>query len=153
MRIIKLNNQKIKEILKSKEAVVKEGRRLSAKIEEEARKIIDREAVVNGLKVNKGIYSGKYEELKKFFNFENQSAIETIIKGELSEDIAELDKLSGFINKYNGQVSRLIDKEKLEIGEFERPTKIELDKGQIIVEIEDVVEEYKKRYLEMKNKK
>lgn len=153
MRIIKLNNQKIKEILKSKEAVVKEGRRLSAKIEEEARKIIDREAGVNGLKVNKGIYSGKYEELKKFFNFENQSAIETIIKGELSEDIAELDKLSGFINKYNGQVSRLIDKEKLEIGEFERPTKIELDKGQIIVEIEDVVEEYKKRYLEMKNKK
>lgn len=153
MRIIKLNNQKIKEILKSKEAVVKEGRRLSAKIEEEARKIIDREAVVNRLKVNKGIYSGKYEELKKFFNFENQSAIETIIKGELSEDIAELDKLSGFINKYNGQVSRLIDKEKLEIGEFERPTKIELDKGQIIVEIEDVVEEYKKRYLEMKNKK
>jgi len=150
MRIIKLNNEKIKDILKEKEVKVIEGRKLSSKVEKGARKIIDREAVVNGLKVNNGVYSGKYEELKKFFNMDNQMAIEDIIKKELEEELAELDKLSGFINKYNGQVSRLVDKEKLELGEFERLTKIELDKGQIIIEVEDVIEEYKKRYLESK---
>jgi len=154
MRIIKLQNKKIKDILEKKAEIVKKGRTLSAKIEEEAKNIVDKELVVNGIKVDKKRNcSGKYDDFKKFFNQENQIAINENIREELKDEIEELDKLNGFVNKYNGEVSHLIQKEKIELGEFEVPNKIELVKGVIEVEIIDNLEEYKKRYKEIKAKK
>jgi hypothetical protein len=61
--------------------------------------------------------------------------------------------MNGFVNKYNGEVSRLLDKEKLDLGEFEVPHKIDLKGSDIEVEILDNLEEYKKRYKEIKAKK
>jgi hypothetical protein len=153
MRIIKLQNEKIKAILLKKKEVVEAGRKLSNKIEKEARNILNREMIINGIKIDKDICSGKYEEFEKFFSNENKSAINEIIKKELAKEIEELDKLSGFINKYNGEVSLLVDKERIDVGEFERLTNIELVKGVIEVNIEDAVEEYKKRYKEAMKKK
>lgn len=154
MRIIKLQNKKIKDLLEKKRDVVLKGRELSAKIEKEAEKIVDKELVVNGIKVDKKRNcSGKYEDFKKFFNQENQIAINENIQEELKDEIEELEKLNGFVNKYNGEVSRLLDKEKLDLGEFEVPHKIELKGNDIEVELLDNLEEYKKRYKEIKAKK
>ena len=154
MRIIKLQNKKIKDLLEKKRDVVLKGRELSAKIEKEAEKIVDKELVVNGIKVDKKRNcSGKYDDFKKFFNQENQIAINENIQEELKDEIEELEKLNGFVNKYNGEVSRLLDKEKLDLGEFEVPHKIELKGNDIEVEVLDNLEEYKKRYKEMKAKK
>jgi len=154
MRIIKLQNKKIKDILEKKAEIVKKGRTLSAKIEEEAKNIVDKELVVNGIKVDKKRNcSGKYDDFKKFFNQENQIAINENIQEELKDEIEELEKLNGFVNKYNGEVSRLLDKEKLDLGEFEVPHKIELKGNDIEVELLDNLEEYKKRYKEIKAKK
>ncbi len=153
MRIIKLQNKKIKDILEKKAEIVKKGRALSAKIEDEAKKIVDKELVVNGIKVDKKRNCfAKYEVLQKLFNQENQIAINENIREELKDEIEELDKLNGFVNKYNGKVSHLIEKEKLELGEFETPNKIELVNGTIEVEIIDNLEEYKERYREMMKK-
>jgi len=154
MRIIKLQNKKIKDLLEKKRDVVLKGRELSAKIEKEAEKIVDKELVVNGIKVDKKRNcSGKYDDFKKFFNQENQIAINENIQEELKDEIEELEKLNGFVNKYNGEVSRLLDKEKLDLGEFEVPHKIDLKGSDIEVEILDNLEEYKKRYKEIKAKK
>ena len=154
MRIIKLQNKKIKDLLEKKRDVVLKGRELSAKIEKEAEKIVDKELVVNGIKVDKKRNcSGKYDDFKKFFNQENQIAINENIQKELANELEELEKMNGFVNKYNGEVSRLLDKEKLELGEFEVPHKIELKGNDIEVEVLDNLEEYKKRYKEMKAKK
>jgi hypothetical protein len=154
MRIIKLQNKKIKDILEKKKEIVLKGRKLSAKIEKEAEKIVDKELVVNGIKVDKKRNcSGKYDDFKKFFNQENQIAINENIQEELKDEIEELEKLNGFVNKYNGEVSRLLDKEKLDLGEFEVPHKIELKGNDIEVELLDNLEEYKKRYKEIKAKK
>ena len=154
MRIIKLQNKKIKDILEKKAEIVKKGRALSAKIEKEAEKIVDKELVVNGIKVDKKRNcSGKYDDFKKFFNQENQIAINENIQKELANELEELEKMNGFVNKYNGEVSRLLDKEKLDLGEFEVPHKIELKGNDIEVEVLDNLEEYKKRYKEMKAKK
>lgn len=154
MRIIKLQNKKIKDILTKKKEVVLKGRELSAKIEEEAKKIVNKELVVNGIKIDKkNNCSGKYDDFKKFFNQENQIAINENIQKELANELEELEKMNGFVNKYNGEVSRLLDKEKLELGEFEVPHKIELKGNDIEVEVLDNLEEYKKRYKEIKVKK
>lgn len=154
MRIIKLQNKKIKDILLKKKEVVLKGRELSAEIEEEAKQIVNRELMVNGIKVDKkGNCSGKYEDFKKFFNQENQYAINQNIQKELTDELNELEKLNGFVNKYNGEVSRLLDKENIELGEFEVPHKIELNGNDIEVELLDNLEEYKKRYKEIKAKK
>ena len=154
MRIIKLQNKKIKDLLEKKRDVVLKGRELSAKIEKEAEKIVDKELVVNGIKVDKKRNcSGKYDDFKKFFNQENQIAINENIQKKLANELDELEKMNGFVNKYNGEVSRLLDKEKLDLGEFEVPHKIELKGSDIEVEILDNLEEYKKRYKEIKAKK
>lgn len=154
MRIIKLQNKKIKDILEKKRDVVLKGRELSAKIEKEAEKIVDKELVVNGIKVDKKRNcSGKYDDFKKFFNQENQIAINENIQKKLANELDELEKMNGFVNKYNGEVSRLLDKEKLDLGEFEVPHKIDLKGSDIEVEILDNLEEYKKRYKEIKAKK
>ena len=153
MRIIKLQNKKIKDLLEKKRDVVLKGRELSAKIEKEAEKIVDKELVVNGIKVDKKRNcSGKYDDFKKFFNQENQIAINENIQKELANELDELEKMNGFVNKYNGEVSRLLDKEKLDLGEFEVPHKIELKGNDIEVELLDNLEEYKKRYKEIKAK-
>jgi|BioPla2DNA2_1021312.scaffolds.fasta_scaffold19427_2 hypothetical protein len=154
MRIIKLQNKKIKDLLEKKRDVVLKGRELSAKIEKEAEKIVDKELVVNGIKVDKKRNcSGKYDDFKKFFNQENQIAINENIQKKLANELDELEKMNGFVNKYNGEVSRLLDKEKLDLGEFEVPHKIDLKGSDIEVEILDNLEEYKKRYKEIKAKK
>lgn len=154
MRIIKLQNKKIKDLLEKKRDVVLKGRELSAKIEKEAEKIVDKELVVNGIKVDKKRNcSGKYDDFKKFFNQENQIAINENIQKKLANELEELEKMNGFVNKYNGEVSRLLDKEKLDLGEFEVPHKIDLKGSDIEVEVLDNLEEYKKRYKEMKAKK
>lgn len=154
MRIIKLQNKKIKDLLEKKRDVVLKGRELSAKIEKEAEKIVDKELVVNGIKVDKKRNcSGKYDDFKKFFNQENQIAINENIQKKLANELEELEKMNGFVNKYNGEVSRLLDKEKLDLGEFEVPHKIDLKGSDIEVEILDNLEEYKKRYKEIKAKK
>jgi hypothetical protein len=153
MRIIKLQNKKIKDLLEKKRDVVLKGRELSAKIEKEAEKIVDKELVVNGIKIDKKRNcSGKYDDFKKFFNQENQIAINENIQKELANELDELEKMNGFVNKYNGEVSRLLDKEKLDLGEFEVPHKIELKGNDIEVELLDNLEEYKKRYKEIKAK-
>lgn len=153
MRIIKLQNKKIKDLLEKKRDVVLKGRELSAKIEKEAEKIVDKELVVNGIKVDKKRNcSGKYDDFKKFFNQENQIAINENIQKKLANELDELEKMNGFVNKYNGEVSRLLDKEKLDLGEFEVPHKIDLKGSDIEVEILDNLEEYKKRYKEIKAK-
>lgn len=149
MRIIKLQNKKIKDILEKKAEIVKKGRALSAKIEDEAKKIVDKELVVNGIKVDKKRNcSGKYEDFQKFFNQENQFAINENIRKELKNEIEELDKLNGFVNKYNGEVSRLLDKEKFELNEFEVLNQVELNNGEIEVSVIDKLEEFKERYKE-----
>jgi hypothetical protein len=154
MRIIKLQNKKIKDLLEKKRDVVLKGRELSAKIEKEAEKIVDKELVINGIKVDKKRNcSGKYDDFKKFFNQENQIAINENIQKKLANELEELEKMNGFVNKYNGEVSRLLDKEKLDLGEFEVPHKIDLKGSDIEVEILDNLEEYKKRYKEIKAKK
>lgn len=154
MRIIKLQNKKIKDLLEKKRDVVLKGRELSAKIEKEAEKIVDKELVVNGIKVDKKRNcSGKYDDFKKFFNQENQIAINENIQKKLANELDELEKMNGFVNKYNGEVSRLLDKEKLDLGEFEVPHKIDLKGSDIEVEILDNLEEYKKRYKEIRSKK
>ena len=153
MRIIKLQNNKIKNILKKKEEIVLKGRELSAKIEEEAKKIVDKELEVNGIKVGKNRNcSGKYDDFNKFFNQDNQIAINENLKKELADELEELEKLNGFVNKYNGEVSRLVDKEKLDLGEFEEMRKIELKKDNIEIEVIDKIEEYKQIIRESKNK-
>lgn len=153
MRIIKLQNNKIKNILKKKEEIVLKGRELSAKIEEEAKKIVDKELEVNGIKVgNNRKCSGEYEKFVKFFNQENQIAINENIQKELADELEELEKLNGFVNKYNGEVSRLIDKEDIELGEFEEMRKIELKKDNIEIEVINKIEEYKQIIRELKNK-
>jgi hypothetical protein len=154
MRIIKLQNKKIKDILEKKGEIVKQGRALSAEIEEKAKTLVDAELEINGIKVDKKRNcSGKYEQFVKFFSQDNQYAITQNIQKELKSEVEALDKLNGFVNKYNGEVSRLIDKEKIELGEYESLSRVDLNKGGIEIEVLDNVEEYKKRYKEIKAKK
>ena len=154
MRIIKLQNKKIKDILEKKGEIVKQGRALSAEIEEKAKTLVDAELEINGIKVDKKRNcSGKYEQFVKFFSQDNQYAITQNIQKELKSEVEALDKLNGFVNKYNGEVSRLIDKEKIELGEYESLSRVDLNKGSIEIEVLDNVEEYKKRYKEIKAKK
>lgn len=154
MRIIKLQNKKIKDILEKKGEIVKQGRALSAEIEEKAKALVDAELEVNGIKVDKKRNcSGKYEQFVKFFSQDNQYAITQNIQKELKSEVEALDKLNGFVNKYNGEVSRLLDKEKFELNEFEVLNQVELNNGEIEVSVIDKLEEFKKRYKEIKAKK
>jgi Mg2+ and Co2+ transporter CorA len=153
MRIIKLQNKKIKDILKKKEEIVLKGRKLSAKIEEEAKVIVNKELEANGIKVDKNRKcSGDYDKFVKFFHQDNQIAINENIKKELADELDELEKLNGFVNKYNGEISRLVDKEDIKIGEFEELRKIELKKEDIEIEVIDKIEEMKQRIREQKTK-
>lgn len=160
---MKIQNRKIQKLLQDKKKLVDEGRKINKKLEKKAEKFVSTilykmglqdagvETVdVDGEKVENKLFSGSYQKLKEVFSTESMIDINEQVEHEFEEDISALKVLEGKINKINEQVSVVLRKEvSLDLPEFHQVRRIELVGNDTMLEVVDLIDEYKQKLLKL----
>jgi len=88
----------------------------------------------------------KIKELQEEFKIEYDKVKEEVIKieGEMKPYLIKLER-------YKDKINPIVESKGIELGEFEMVTSILLEEGKVMVEIEDLVENYKENLRTNKN--
>lgn len=161
-----VENKKIQKLLEDKEKIVSKGQELNRKLEKKAEEFVSEVLLKKGIKdggfetvaetetelehKNK-LFVGNYKQLKEVFSVESMTLINEEINKKFSDEINEIKALELQIVKINEKVTEIVNKEvKMDLKEFEQPRTIKLVNGKILIEIVDLIEEFKDKY---RNKK
>lgn len=161
-----VENKKIQKLLEDKEKIVSKGQELNRKLEKKAEEFVSEILLKKGIKdggyetvaetetelehKNK-LFVGNYKQLKEVFSVESMTLINEEVNKKFSDEINEIKALEMQIVKINEKVTEIVNKEvKMDLKEFEQPRTIKLVNGKILIEIVDLVEEFKDKY---RNKK
>lgn len=161
-----VENKTIKKLLEEKEKIISKGQELNRKLEKKAEAFVSEILLKKGIKdggyetvketekelehQNK-LFIGNYKQLKDVFSVESMTLIDEEINKKFSDEINEIKSLEMQIVKINEKVTDTVNKEiKLDLKEFEQPRTIKLINGKILIEIVDLIEEFKDKY---RNKK
>ena len=161
-----VENKTIQKLLEDKEKIVSKGQELNRKLEKKAEEFVSEILLKKGIKdggfetvaetetelehKNK-LFVGNYKQLKDVFSVESMTLINEEVNKKFSDEINEIKALEMQIVKINEKVTEIVNKEvKMDLKEFEQPRTIKLVNGKILIEIVDLVEEFKDKY---RNKK
>ena len=161
-----VENKTIQKLLEDKEKIVSKGQELNRKLEKKAEEFVSEILLKKGIKdggyetvaetetelehKNK-LFVGNYKQLKEVFSVESMTLINEEVNKKFSDEINEIKALEMQIVKINEKVTEIVNKEvKMDLKEFEQPRTIKLVNGKILIEIVDLVEEFKDKY---RNKK
>lgn len=166
--MITIKNDKLKEILTSKQAIIDQGKELSVQIELKAEPIaakfladkgifedgVGEESFGDGTNHYK-LFKGSYLKLQSAFKDSSIQVLQQIVSQELEEDLNALKSLESQVAVLNEQASDEVTVllPTFNLGETEQVKTITLrEDGDIDVEITDAVEEYKNNFLANKAK-
>lgn len=153
-----IQNEELKTLLQEKEILVKEGREANAELELKAEPIATKVLLDSGVKIDdvkdengNVVFKGGYNILVKAFGTGNLEKINQLINAELGDELEEQKAKEMTIIKMNEKASVIVKEQilpTLNLKETEQLSKIELtEAGDIELEVIDVVESFKERYL------
>lgn len=157
-----VKNKTIQRLLRDKEKIISKGQELNRKLEKKAELFVSQILLKKGIKdggfetiketeterehKNK-LFIGNYKQLKEVFSVESMTLINEEVNKKFSDEINEIKSLEMQVAKINEKVTETINKEvKMDLKEFEQPRTIKLINNQILIEIVDVLEEFKEKY-------
>jgi len=143
MRKLKINSNKLIEILKQRDRVIKDGSPLFDDIARIKEKVLkdNMEAVIESQDV--------WKVIKPFIDKKEYKKA----NDDMAEKYKELQKLEYKMQRLKEKTTDIIENEKIQLDEFEEISKVKLEGNEAVCEIVDLVEEYKNNIREKRNDK